>query len=138
MSCSERNPSTVMESGFGNSGRRLPPGVALQAIMKRRPAQRGGRILRSVSELDPVEYGEQLRVEGASERFIAKELATLREMQAQDNVGITALEERRKQRRNRQLEDETLDPYVEAEVRRTAGVVAEDVLKSMQTSSRRD
>lgn len=116
--------------------RRTPPGKALQALEARRQSQAGGQPGQSVKfrndlmSLDVDEFEELLMAERMSQKMRNREIEIFKALKEQRDVK-KKIAERKLSRANRQI-DEGLDEYVEAELRRTLGVAADDVIKEMK------
>ena len=74
----------------------------------------------------PDEYEDALRSEGVTEGMIQAELETLKMIQRHRQEQCRELSSRKRPAREVRGE---LSPYVEAEIRRLAGVAADDVLQ---------
>ena len=113
--------------------RRTPPGKALQALVARRNAGQMGRPVRfrqDLLSLEVDEFEDLLRAERMSSKMVERELAVFRELKAQQDVK-TKVRERRAARAKRYIGEE-LSEYAEAELRRTLGVAAGDIIKEMR------
>ena len=106
--------------------RRNPPGALAQTLSNARhwPMTRG------FLNMSEEEFEAALRAEGASDKLVETELAEFRQLKAQVK-GHEQTATRRKRRQDKKVPEE-LDPYVQAEIRRIAGVAADDVLKEIE------
>lgn len=93
--------------------------------------------MQAVHSMDPDEYGEMLRAEGASEKMIKRDVKQLREIQKAAAERRAMLEDSVTRERQVSVPAE-LDEYAEAEIRRTAGVAAEDVIEGLRDEASRD
>ena len=107
-------------------GRRSPPGALAQELSN----PRRWPMMKGFLNLSPDEFEEALRAEGASERLIQQEVTVLRSLQAEKQGRSKSVDHRRRSRKA----PEELDPYVEAEIRRTAGIASEEVLDELRQS----
>ena len=107
--------------------RRNPPGALAQTLANRRHWP----MTASFMALEDDEFVEMMKVEGASDRMIADELEKFRELKGKKKQTTNLAKQRRQARRERSA-PEAMDPYVEAEIRRLGGVVADDILREMQ------
>ena len=82
------------------------------------------------SQLTLNEYKEYLQAEGCSEHMIKNELVDFRNFIETRDASKKDRDVRLASRRKRSL-DRDLDPYVEAEIRRIAGVSAPEVLENI-------
>ena len=111
---------------------RTPTGAGLEASKERQRRQQQGQssrfLNRAFLNLTVREYEQVLRAEGVSEKMLAAEVETFRQLkEARDKP---AKDRRRSEEiRQRRQVDQSLDPYVEAEIRRQAGVVSDEILQ---------
>ena len=109
-------------------GRRQAPGAGMRLLQERQRRADGGKPANVLAMLLD-EYEDGLRAAGASEAYIAKEVAVLKQLQREHKE---ARDKVKGSRRRRREVTEELNPYLEAEIRRTAGVVADEVLESLK------
>ena len=109
------------------SWRRHPPGALAQTLSnpKTWPMSKG------FMGMSVDEFEEKLRSEGASERLILQEVEQFRLMKAARGGNRSHQVKERKERRKKRPVMEAMDPYVEAEIRRSAGVAADEVLEDL-------
>ena len=102
------------------------PGAGMAAFAHRdrtkQPKYQGPGFLNLTEE----EFEAEMREAGASEHMIQNELATFRILKKEhDAISVNAAE-RRKRNKDRDLEDDSLSPYLEAEARRKSTKEAEE------------
>ena len=120
----------MMPQGPG-TWRRDPIGAAMSIYGNRR---KKGTYVRPVFlglELD--QFEEQLRACGASEKMIQQELLEFKRLKQEAALPGQEVERRMAARKKRPVPHD-LDEYVEAEIRREAGVVAEEILDDLRTA----
>ena len=113
--------------------RRTPSGAGVEAVSRRHVNGSLQDVRTDVMSLDVEEYAQYLREAGCSEKMIQREVLQLSRLQAEHDLKMT--ESRRKRRHGARMEvevDSSLDAFVQAEVRRTAGVAADDVLEDLR------
>ncbi len=113
--------------------RRTPPGKAIQSLLARRNAGQMGQPVKfrqDLLSLEVDEFEDLLRAERMSSKMVERELAIFRNLKEAHDVK-TKIRERRSARAKRHIGEE-LDEYAEAELRRTLGVAADDIIKEMQ------
>ena len=118
------------EEAGQKSWRRDPIGAGLKILghrNKRALAQHMTRTNLFALEVD--EFEDQLRSSGASEKMIAQEVEEFRKHKAEMEEPRKALKKKSEERKKRAVQH--LDEYVEAEIRRVSGVVADEVLEGM-------
>ena len=82
----------------------------------------------SFMNLEVDEFANQLRAAGASEHLIEVEIAQFKILKEQQNSGVSQVKDKRRKR----AVPEALDPYVEAEIRRTGSVAADSILDELR------
>ena len=109
------------------SWRREPIGAGLSILEFRK--KRGVGLIQNpgIFNLSPDEYADMLRAERMSERAIEKELVEFRILANERVDRRKHMRSIRESRRTRPVEQENLSPYVEAEIRRQTGIVADEV-----------
>ena len=107
--------------------RRSPPGALAQQLS----SGRMWPMSKSFMNLSEDEFADALKAEGCSDKYIAQEVKIFRELKASRGRAQETVQERRATRRTRPV-TESMDPFVEAEIRRTAGVAADEVLESLK------
>lgn len=111
--------------------RRDPVGAGMKFLAQRqRRALTQPPVNRSITQLSPSDYEDMLREAGASEAMIVKEIRDFKEIKALEIDSKQDISKRKEARRKRQLSNE-LDPYVEADIRRIAGVVSDEVIETI-------
>ena len=83
-------------------------------------------------ELSLHDFEDALRADGCSEAMIKREVAEFKKLKDQQSNPAMEIAKRREARRQEQVENVELSPYVEAEIRRSAGIVAEDVIEELK------
>ncbi len=88
--------------------------------------------LDNIINMDEEEYLESLRKARASDHMIEQERKLFRLMREQFPDPVEETRRRKAERRSRLVEDEELDPYVKAEIRRISGIAADEVLETLK------
>ena len=113
------------------SWRRDPIGAGLRVMSARHKSSTDIPMNFDLANMEPDEYEDRLRAEGASENMIAKEVAMFKELKAEQLQPEIELKKKLEQRRQRAV-DSSLDAYVQAEIRRIGGVVADELIQDLE------
>ena len=114
---------------MGGSWRRDPIGAGLRAVEQRR-ARLTVPMRKDIFNLSKDEFINLLREDNASEKMIEQEVKEWERIKAERDESRDHVKRRLNRRRGREL-DEELNEYVEAEIRRASGVVADEVIADL-------
>ena len=117
----------MMQQPGHTSWRRDPIGAGLRFINQRRTRTQAASTI-DVAGVSLDEYEDGLRAAHASEHMIAKEVKEFKALKAEYMASRKELSSKREQRRKRAV-DRGLSKYVDAEIRRSAGVVADEIIE---------
>ena len=103
------------------SWRRDPVGAGLKILGSRNKRALLQTLMRpGLMNLEVDEFEDLLRSSGCSEKMIEQEVRDFRQVKESQYKAEESLEGRISRRRQRQLDSEELNPYVQAELRRLA------------------
>ena len=116
--------------------RHNPIGAGLTLLRDRAQRQLAG-YGQGILKLSEEEFEEALRAGNASEVMIEKELREFRQLKAATEAPVKTVADRRRERRERAVQDPDMQRYVDAEIRRVSGIAADEVLESIEEERRR-
>lgn len=115
------------------SWRRDPIGAGLRVLSHRKRSAQIQMLSRvDIMDMEPDQYEDKLRSEGASEKMIAQEVAEFKKLRAEREIPEKELREKMDARRNRVMTEESLTPYIEAEIRRVSGISADEIIEEIR------